>query len=394
MLFQKNGITAIFITIIAVIAIFNIYDKQHQFDFQNTQTKLQLLLDHYEEEAMSETQDWDSSTATTPASQPSMKLASIGTIARPSMSNDEETEKVEKMPTSHHGLIASSPALTTMTQVIETQSEEDVDSEDSEEPAPKKRKLIEEYTVQKSDTISTIAAMHGITTATLLQSNGLRETSKIQPGDTLNIPAASGVIVTVKKGDTLSELVKTYKANAQKTRALNNIENDTIKIGNKVLLVNGTAPPPPKPAPTKTKSAPSNNTSIVSTAHAKEVSYTGNAYHKPVAYGYSYGRVHSNNGIDVARNSGASIYSFKGGKVIQAASGWNGGYGNCVKVQHSDGTVTLYGHMSSIYVSYGQTVDKGQVLGTVGNTGRSTGPHLHFEVRGGRNPYAGYAGNL
>ena len=84
-------------------------------------------------------------------------------------------------------------------------------------------------------------------------------------------------------------------------------------------------------------------------------------------------------GCDIGAKYGSSIYSAAAGTVILA--GWNGGYGNCVMVNHGNGYTTLYGHMSSIAVSNGQSVTQGQVLGYVGSTGNSTGPHLHFEVR-------------
>jgi murein DD-endopeptidase MepM/ murein hydrolase activator NlpD len=68
--------------------------------------------------------------------------------------------------------------------------------------------------------------------------------------------------------------------------------------------------------------------------------------------------------------------------------GYNGGYGQYVVISHDNGTQTLYAHMSSVSVSVGQRVFQGQVIGTLGNSGRSTGPHVHFEVRGAKNPFA------
>ena len=84
-------------------------------------------------------------------------------------------------------------------------------------------------------------------------------------------------------------------------------------------------------------------------------------------------------GCDIGASYGSTIYAAAGGTVILA--GWNGGYGNCVMVNHGNGYTTLYGHMSSIAVYEGQTVSMGDTLGYVGSTGNSTGPHLHFEVR-------------
>jgi murein DD-endopeptidase MepM/ murein hydrolase activator NlpD len=89
-------------------------------------------------------------------------------------------------------------------------------------------------------------------------------------------------------------------------------------------------------------------------------------------------------GIDIAASSGTPIWAADGGKIVYAA--WMDGYGNVVALDHGGGISTLYAHQSSIAVSYGQTVTKGQVVGYVGSTGYSTGPHLHFEVRVNGNP--------
>ena len=73
------------------------------------------------------------------------------------------------------------------------------------------------------------------------------------------------------------------------------------------------------------------------------------------------------------------IYAADGGTVITA--GWNGGYGNLVRVDHGNGFITYYGHFNSYAVALGQAVAQGQLLGYCGTTGNSTGPHLHFEIR-------------
>ncbi|SHK54374.1 M23 family metallopeptidase [Desulforamulus aeronauticus] len=93
-------------------------------------------------------------------------------------------------------------------------------------------------------------------------------------------------------------------------------------------------------------------------------------------FGTRNGRMHT--GVDLARAYGSVVGSYNSGKVVRA--GWYGAYGNCVDVNHGNGVVTRYAHLSSIGVSVGQTVEKGQAIGKVGSTGRSTGPHLHFEV--------------
>lgn len=107
-------------------------------------------------------------------------------------------------------------------------------------------------------------------------------------------------------------------------------------------------------------------------------------YFWPVDGGYisAYqgdGRGHK--GIDIAAPYGTPIYAAESGTVIEVGGGWNGGYGNCVRISHDDGNVTVYAHQSSIAIEYGDYVVKGQIIGYVGSTGDSTGNHLHFEVR-------------
>ena len=107
-------------------------------------------------------------------------------------------------------------------------------------------------------------------------------------------------------------------------------------------------------------------------------------YYWPVSGGKitSYmgdGRGHK--GIDIGAPYGTPIYAAEEGKIIETGSGWNGGYGNCIRIQHPDGNITVYAHQSSLAVSYGEYVVKGQLIGYVGSTGDSSGNHLHFEVR-------------
>ncbi len=99
-------------------------------------------------------------------------------------------------------------------------------------------------------------------------------------------------------------------------------------------------------------------------------------------FGYRWGRLHA--GVDMPVPEGTPIHAADGGRV--AIAGWMGGYGNYTCIQHTGSLSTCYGHQSRIAVSVGQSVSQGQVIGYSGNTGHSTGPHLHFEVRVGGNP--------
>lgn len=91
-----------------------------------------------------------------------------------------------------------------------------------------------------------------------------------------------------------------------------------------------------------------------------------------------YGDVRHHNGIDISAVYGTNVLAADGGTVI--SSGWAGGYGNCIIIDHGNGNKTLYAHMSKLLVSTGQTVTHGQTIGLVGSTSNSTGPHLHFET--------------
>ena len=101
-------------------------------------------------------------------------------------------------------------------------------------------------------------------------------------------------------------------------------------------------------------------------------------------YGLRFGGTEFHRGIDIAAEMGTPIVAAADGVVT--AAGWNGGYGNMVDVDHGSGVVTRYGHASAVAVTVGQQVRRGQVIAYVGSTGRSTGPHLHYEVRVGGQP--------
>ncbi len=115
------------------------------------------------------------------------------------------------------------------------------------------------------------------------------------------------------------------------------------------------------------------------------VSLNGVSLARPVSgtvssrFGIRGGSTHK--GLDIAAPAGTPIYAAASGKVITSAYGWNGGYGNYVVIDHGDGINTAYGHCSSLVAQPGQTVNQGDLIAYVGNTGDSYGNHLHFEVR-------------
>ena len=115
-------------------------------------------------------------------------------------------------------------------------------------------------------------------------------------------------------------------------------------------------------------------------------SYEG-YYIRPIYGGYKSQGLHGYNGVDLAGPLGTPVVAAASGDVIiSRQGGWNGGYGNYIVIQHDNGTQTLYGHLRSNVAEVGWHVTQGQLIGYLGNTGRSTGAHLHFEVRGAKNP--------
>ena len=132
----------------------------------------------------------------------------------------------------------------------------------------------------------------------------------------------------------------------------------------------------------KTTTQPSNEVIVVGTGAISG----GNSFRWPLASGYSYtmtsywgdGRGHK--GWDIAGGTGTPICASMSGVVVEASSGWNGGYGTKVVLDHGNGVKTVYAHCQKLYVKVGDVVTGGQVIATMGNTGRSTGPHLHFEI--------------
>ena len=136
---------------------------------------------------------------------------------------------------------------------------------------------------------------------------------------------------------------------------------------------------PPRPAPAKA----SRDRSPADAAAATVQGLASRGFARPgmgrltSGYGRRWGRLHA--GIDLASGIGSPVRAVAAGRVESA--GWEGGYGRAVRITHSDGTVTVYGHMSALLVDSGERVEAGQLIGREGNTGHSTGPHLHFEVR-------------
>ncbi len=238
------------------------------------------------------------------------------------------------------------------------------------------------YEVREGDTLSGIADMFGVSTNTILWANDIKDAKTIQVGDTLLILPVSGVRYTIKKGGTLSDVAKLFDADVEEIALFNGIDpTSPLSAGTELIIPGGNLSTPKTVA-----KAPASSPTRTATALPALTGYFGN----PVPGARITQGIHGYNGVDLGAPNGTPVYASAGGTVIVAKNngGYNGGYGNYIVIKHDNGTQTLYAHLSSVSISVGQTLEKGTRIGGVGNTGRSTGNHLHFEVRGAKNPFA------
>ena len=245
-----------------------------------------------------------------------------------------------------------------------------------------KRNTAETYIVQEGDTLSVIALDFGVSVDTILWENGLSARSIIRPGDTLRILPVSGVSYTVRSGDTLLGIAHTYDVPVQDIMEFNNFDGASTLVIGKNIILPGAEPVSSRLARPQTPVS-SSRLGFITDIFRKAPSVPAGEnllWPVPGRRITQYFRGWRHTGVDIAGlNETDDIYAARGGVVTVA--GWNsGGYGYRVIVDHGGGMLTLYAHMSKIFVQIGQRVEKGRVLGKVGSTGRSTGPHLHFEI--------------
>ncbi len=238
--------------------------------------------------------------------------------------------------------------------------------------------VITTYEVQEGDTLSFIASDYGVKVSTIIASNNLNGEA-ISPGMKLKIPSVDGLIYTTKKGDTVAKLAQKYEVDEDKIINFNNLPQESdLRIGTEIVIPGG-------------KITTQNNSVIAIKNASKRFSYLpdlGGFFTIPTT-GFDWGIVHGRNGVDIANSCGTPIYAAADGSIaLTKTSGWNGGFGKYIKIIHSNGTETLYAHLTKVLINIGSFVSRNQEIGLMGSTGRSTGCHLHFEVHGAKNPLA------
>ena len=222
-----------------------------------------------------------------------------------------------------------------------------------------------DYTVRKGDTVSGIASRAGLRNfGTLLSVNNIDNARRISAGQTLRIPSTDGLLYTVKKNETLAGIATTHKVNVTALLDANDLTHETLSVGQKLFIPGA---------------------SLSSFELRKAL---GELFIYPIMgrltspFGYRNdpftGARSFHSGIDLAAPIGTSVKATLDGRI--AETGFNRIFGNYVIITHDRGYQSLYGHLSAIYVKRGQYVTQGAIVGAVGNTGYSTGPHLHLSI--------------
>lgn len=241
-----------------------------------------------------------------------------------------------------------------------------------------------EYVVQPGDSISSLSEKFHITASTITNANNLSRKAALDAGQKLKILPVTGLLHKIQNGDSIARISDIYDVPQELIRYQNDIDSDKeLKVGKEIIVPNGIPPQPvsSKSSSGKKSSAPSAGYQDAPDGSAPE---TGGTFIWPakcrvITRGFNPGISHW--GLDCANSQGTPVYAADGGVVIKASVGtWGGGYGNHVIIDHGNGIKTIYGHLYSVGVQEGQHVGRGEGIGLMGTTGRSTGPHLHFEV--------------
>ena len=233
------------------------------------------------------------------------------------------------------------------------------------------------YIVQSGDTVSSIASKFDVSIDTIRWQNDLASINAIKPGDKLEIPPVTGMVHQVKRGETIYSIAKRYDIDPQQivNWPFNTYADDeafALAVGQTLVVPEGVKPAEQLWDPSRYVAQ--------KTPDAGVVSATGQ-FAWPTSGQISQNFAWFHPAVDISNKATPAILAADSGRVVVA--GWpdNFGYGNRVVIDHGNGFTTLYAHMASISVAVGQSVNRGDVIGVMGSTGRSTGPHLHFEIR-------------
>ncbi len=241
------------------------------------------------------------------------------------------------------------------------------------------------HKVMPEESIYSIADLYKISVETIQWANDLSEGDVLHPGDTLIVLPVDGMLHTVSRGQSLSKIALLYDVPVQEIMEQNQLSTERIFAGQQVIIPGGAPITADRiavvaaagregiePAPPRPSAAPS---AVPPSSHG--------VLQKPCDCGYTQMYHPGHYALDMASGGGSPIFAAEDGIVIRADYGWNGGYGNVIEIDHGNGLVTLYAHNKKLHVREGNAIRRGEVIASMGNTGRvygRTGIHLHFEV--------------
>ncbi len=266
---------------------------------------------------------------------------------------EEDPEKLENTPTSETAAEPANPVRTAQKESVP--------------PRKSERVQIIKHEVKPGESIWRLAKKYNVSIATIVNANKIKEKAVIQPGDNLRIPDRTGVFHKTAKKENLEELARRYKVSPEAVKRANGIAGNLLPPGKEVFL------PGAKPLPE------------IQYVKQKVFAWPIRAKNR-LTSGFGW-RVHPitgsrafHTGIDIGAATGTPILAAADGVVVFSGDG--GSYGNMVILRHKNGLYTVYGHASKLIARKGKYVKRGQKIALVGSTGASTGPHLHFEVKG------------
>lgn len=233
----------------------------------------------------------------------------------------------------------------------------------------KPRDQVITYRVQKGDTLGRIAEKFGISVDTIKWTNNLK-TEKLSLDQELKIPPVTGIVYKVKPGDTIYTIAKTHKTDAQKIvnfpfNDFADLDTFALNVGQILIVPDGVMP---------------EARAIATAVPVSQVAGGTGQFLWPAGGAITQYPVWYHMALDIANSAAPGIAAAGAGKVILVER-QRYAYGWYIIIDHGDGFSTLYAHLSEIYVEMGQSISRGQIIGKMGSTGRSTGIHLHFEVR-------------
>jgi murein DD-endopeptidase MepM/ murein hydrolase activator NlpD len=225
--------------------------------------------------------------------------------------------------------------------------------------------LCDSYMLQSGDNISTLAINFGLNQDTIVSVNKITNTRSIQAGKAIKIPNQDGIFHTVKSGENLSLITQKYNADSEAIKTVNELFSDKISPETDLFI--------PGARLDWSKLQEINGDLFIWPVNGSITSFYG--WRRDP---FNRNRRHFHNGIDIKGSTGTPVRAAMAGRV--SAVGYDNVFGNYVIISHHSGYRTLYGHMSVIRTRTGAYVVQGERVGDVGNTGQSTGSHLHFTV--------------